>query len=300
MYDTILVPTDGSEHARRAGRHALHLARAFDAAVHVVSVVDVQAAAGLFDAGGVDDAFVDRLETQGREAIETVTADAHDTDTVATALVRGSPGEAILEYAGDHGVDMVAMGTHGRTGIDRFVAGSVTERVVRRAEVPVLTVRAVGTTAVVGEYEKVLVPTDGSAAAERAIEHGLAVAEATGARVHAVNVVDYGALAAAGPEDDLPGTVADHLTARAERAVETVAERARDRGLDAVTAVLDGYPATQLLEYVDDRGIDLVAMGTTGRTGVSRFLLGSTTERVVRHAPVPVLAVNARDADEEA
>jgi nucleotide-binding universal stress UspA family protein len=297
MYDTILVPTDGSEHARRAGRHALHLARAFDAAVHVISVVDVQAAAGLFDAGGVDDAFVGRLETQGQEAIETVTADAHNTDTVATALVRGSPGAAILEYADDHGIDLVAMGTHGRTGVDRFVAGSVTERVVRRAEMPVLTVRAVETTAVVGAYEKVLIPTDGSGAAAGAIDHGLAIAEATGARVHAVSVVDHGALAAAGSEAELPSTVADHLEARAERAVDAIETRARDRGLDVVTAVERGYPAAALLEYVDDCGIDLVAMGTTGRTGVNRFLLGSTTERVIRHAPVPVLAVNARSAD---
>ena len=70
MYDTVLIPSDGSEHAVRAAEHGVYLARAFDATVHLLNVVDIQAAAGPFNAGGVSEAFVERLESDGRAAIE--------------------------------------------------------------------------------------------------------------------------------------------------------------------------------------------------------------------------------------
>ena len=295
MYDTILVPTDGSEHAVRAAEHARYLADAFDATVHVVTVIDVQAAAGPFDAGGVSEAFVARLEEQGEEASEAVRAVVDGAEAVRTATLRGEPSEAVLEYAADHGIDLVAMGTHGRTGIERYVTGSVTERVVSRSAAPVLTTRATEHSQVEGDYEEVLVPTDGSEPATAAVEPGLAIAERAGARVHAVTVVDTSD--AAGPDGAVPEDVAAHLQSEGEAATERIAAQARDRGLAATTAVRTGVAARDLLAYADEHAVDLVAMGTAGRTGLSRYLLGSTTERVIRHAEMPVLAVNARDED---
>jgi nucleotide-binding universal stress UspA family protein len=294
MYDTILVPTDGSDHAVRAAEHGLYLARLFDATVHLLNVVDVQAAGGIFDAGGVDAAFIERLEAEGEDAIASVEAVADETDALHSEIVRGEPSEAILDYADDHAVDVIAMGTHGRSGVNRYIAGSVTERVVRLAEVPVLTVRAVDETSFAGDYDEILVPTDGSEPAAAAIDHGLAIAEATDARVHAVNVVDVGGIAS-GSEYAPMSDLRAHLRGAGERATDEIASRAREAGLEAVTDVREGPPARTLLEYVSDREIDLVAMGTAGRTGINRYLLGSTTERVIRHCDVPVLAVNARD-----
>lgn len=295
-YDTILVPTDGSDPASRAATQAAYLAEAFDASVHVVSVVDVQAAAGPFDAGGVDDEFIERLEAEGESAIEVIEA-AID-DAVETALVRGTPGEAILDYVDDHDIDLIAMGTHGRTGLRRYVAGSVTEHVVRHAEVPVLTTRATEASQVEDGYEEIMLPTDGSEPAGVAVEHGLAVAERTGARVHVVNVVDVAELSA-GPDYTLPTELLENFRERGERVTEEIASAAEARGIDAVTAVREGFPAQDLLEYADEQDIDLIAMGTQGRTGLSRFLLGSTTERIIRRADAPVLAVNARDAPDQ-
>jgi len=293
MYDTVLVPTDGSEHSVRAAEHGRYLAERFDATLHVLAVVDVEAAAGVFDVG-LEEGFVDRLEEQGRAAIDTVEAALDDVDQLETALVRGEPSAAILDYAAEQGVELIAMGTHGRTGLDRYVTGSVTERVVRRAEVPVLTARATEHSRLEGDYEELLVPTDGSEPAAAAVEPGLAVAEATGARVHAVHVVDVGSVALS-PEYTTPGELLDRLAAAGEAMVEDVAAQARERGLEVVTEVRKGRPARDLLAYADEAGVDLVAMGTAGRTGVGRYLLGSTTERVIRHAEMPVLAVNARE-----
>ena len=293
MYDTILVPTDGSDHAVRAGEHARYLADAFDATVHVVTAVDIQSAAGPFDAGGVSEEFVARLEERGEETLEAVRAVVDGDDAVRTATLRGEPSEAILGYAADHDVDLVAMGTHGLTGVERYVTGSVTERVVSRSPAPVLTTRATECSRVRDGYEAVLIPTDGSEPAAAAVEPGLAVAKRVGARVHAVTVVDTSD--AAGPSSAVPEEVAAHLESEGEAATDRIAAQARERGLEATTEVRTGVAARDLLAYADEHGVDLVAMGTAGRTGLSRYLLGSTTERVVRHAEMPVLAVNARD-----
>jgi nucleotide-binding universal stress UspA family protein len=139
MYETILVPTDGSAHSVRAAELGLELARAFDATVHVIHVVDVQAAAGPFSAGGVDEEFVARLESEGEQAIEAVETAIDGSDALRTAVVQGSPPEAILDYVDDHDVDLVAMGTAGRSGLERQRLGSTTAGVLRRSDVPVRT-----------------------------------------------------------------------------------------------------------------------------------------------------------------
>ncbi len=299
MYDSILVPTDGSEHATRAAEHARALADAFDATLHLVNVVDVAAAAGPFDAGGVDDEFVERCKAKGRETVRSTEAEAEaelgESERLRTDVVTGRPSDTILEYADDHGVDLIAMGTHGRSGLRRYVAGSVAERVVRCADLPVLTVRATDRSRVGDGYDDVLIPTDGSEHAAAAAEHGISIARTSGARVHAVHVVDVRA-ASATPRVTLPTTLMERLTAAGEEATETVASRARDAGLDATTHVTEGFPARDVLSYADENGVDLVAMGTAGRTGVERYLVGSTTGQVIRRAEPPVLSVRGGDA----
>ena len=298
MYDTILIPTDGSDHAVRAAEHGLSLGALFDATVHVLNVVDVQGQAGAFDVGGVDPEFVDRLEAEGESAVDGVASLVDGDVSLETAVVEGDPEETILTYASDHGADLVAMGTHGRTGVERYVAGSVSEHVLRNAAVPVLTARATAASEGTGAYEEILVPTDGSTAADAAVEHGIAIAEAAGARVHAVNVIDLGDVATSA-QSTVPADLLDSLEESGRDAVDGVAERAEAAGLDAATEVVSGEPAHDLLAYAEEAGVDLVTMGTHGRTGLSRFLVGSTTERVVRHADVPVLSVNAGDRGEE-
>lgn len=297
MYDTVLIPSDGSDHARRAAEHGLNLARAFDAEVHVVNVVDVQSAAGVFSAGGVDEEFVERLETDARETVERIASLADESVPVHTAVVRGQPADGILDYEDENDADLIVMGTHGRTGLGRFVTGSVTERVVRLSDVLVLTVRATDRSVVEDGYDRVLIPTDGSDCAEAAIDHGVAIASAFGATVYALNVVDVGAVATASDVTP-PSEMVARLEADGETATAAVAERSRDADLEAVTEVREGVPSRTLLDYADENDVDLVAMGTHGRTGFDRYFLGSVTEKVVRHAEMPVLSVHEPDGDD--
>ncbi|SFS10124.1 Nucleotide-binding universal stress protein, UspA family [Halomicrobium zhouii] len=297
MIDTVLVPTDGSEHAVRAAEHGVAIAEAFDATLHVLTVVDVRAAAGPFDAGGLREEFLEHLEADAEDSIDAVEAAVDPSQGLQTTVREGDPVDEILDYAADHGIDLIAMGTHGRTGVERYVMGSVTEQVVRRAGVPVLTVRATESSRHAGAYDEVMIPTDGSESADAAVDPALELAARFDARVHAVHVLNVGD-ADVGVEHANSAALLARLRDHGESAVEAVANRAREAGVDVVTNVDGGYPASGILDYADENDVDCIAMGTAGRTGLNRFLLGSTTERVVRHANVPVLAVNARDDGE--
>ncbi|MWV41279.1 universal stress protein [Natrialba sp. INN-245] len=135
-------------------------------------------------------------------------------------------------------------------------------------------------------YQDVLVPTDGSDGTRRSIVHGLTIAERFDARVHALSVV---------PEGPLGTLESEEATPAAHRAVEHVESEAAETGLEAVTAVEHGVPHEEILDYVDDHDVDMVVMGTQGRTGLDRVLVGSVTERVIRMAEVPIVTVRLTD-----
>jgi len=142
-------------------------------------------------------------------------------------------------------------------------------------------------------YEKILVPTDGSPEGERAVEEAIELATLTGGRVLALYVVDtrdYNTL----PESKW-AMLSDELESEGETAVEAVAERAGEAGVEIETAVERGVPHEAILEFAESAGADVIVMATHGRSGVERFLMGSVTERVVRQAAVPVLVVHVAD-----
>jgi nucleotide-binding universal stress UspA family protein len=138
MYENILVPTDGSPGTMRAVEHALELASS-ESTIHLISVVDqrVYLAAG----GDQQDAVIQSLRDDAVEAVETWADECEGRCETTTAIREGVPHRVILEYADEHDVDVVVMGTHGRTGRDKLTSlGSVTERVVENAKRPVLVV----------------------------------------------------------------------------------------------------------------------------------------------------------------
>lgn len=144
-------------------------------------------------------------------------------------------------------------------------------------------------------YDNILIPTDGSEGVRDAVIHGLEIASDNNATIHALYVVDRRVAYAA--TDTATEDVTDSLQEEGTAAVEDIEQQANDRGLTAVTTVVEGIPASTILDYVDDEGIDLIVMGTHGRTGRDRLAhLGSVTDRVVRGATVPVLVVDISDA----
>jgi len=289
MFETILLPTDGSECARVAADYATDLAKHYDATVHVLHVVDYRLVQT-----GVE---YDEWEDDAAETVESV-ADRIESEGVATEReVRTAvPHEAILEYATAADADLVVMGTHGRTGVERYLLGSVTEKVVRRSNAPVLTVRTPDDSGVTYPYADVLVPTDGSSGASAAVDPALDIAGTYDATLHSLSVVDTRSLGI-----DIRSTaIADELERQAQDAVDAVEERARSASVPRTETLVDyGLPSDAIRAYVEANGIDLVVMGTHGRSGISRYLLGSVAEHLVRSSPVPVLTVRMPEESEE-
>ncbi|WP_128906270.1 universal stress protein [Halorubrum amylolyticum] len=286
MFDRILFPTDGGDGASAAFDHVLDLAADHGATVHVLNVADTTHDSVTRIGGEV----VDVLEREGEEVVEAAADRAADrgVETV-TDVLQGGVAETIAAYAGEYGIDLVAMPTRGRTGFDRLLLGSTTERVVRESTVPVLSVRPDGET-MRYPYRNVLVPTDGSERAGDALDRALALADRAGATVHVLSVVGVGSVGIEGYAG------VDALVEGAEETVAEAAATAEEAGIEAVEAVEVGSSAARGIEaYVDENDIDLVVMGTQGRTGVERYLLGSVAERTVRTSPVPVLTVSEPD-----
>lgn len=166
MYDKILYPTDGSHGAKAALPHVRDLASTYDATVHVLYAIDTtevgigmvghqdtESEPGMVGGHGRDDGpgmvgaqpmpddTREALEEQGEAVVDSVAGELEGVDT-RTVVDSGDPYQVILDHADDEEIDLVVMGTHGRTGTDRYLLGSITEKVVRTSDVPVVTVRA--------------------------------------------------------------------------------------------------------------------------------------------------------------
>jgi nucleotide-binding universal stress UspA family protein len=165
MYNTILFPTDGSDGAYAALEHARDVATQYGATLHVLFVAQEDfGPSGMVDTdhedipksdmtgerhdedvkSGMTNVEHDELgavEAHGQEVVGEVAQSLGDDIPVETVVLRGNPYERILDYSEENDADLIVMGTHGRTGVDRYLLGSVTEKVVRTSDVPVLTVR---------------------------------------------------------------------------------------------------------------------------------------------------------------
>lgn len=292
MYEDILFPFDGSEGAAEALHHAAEIANWTDGEIRLLYVADTTE----YSTTRVQSTVVDGQVEHGEDVLETAT---ETLDSLAadysTDVVQGAPAETIVEYAEKYDHDVIVMPTQGRQGLSRYLLGSVTEKVVRLSSVPVLTARMNPDDEFEFPYEQILLATDGSQSAENAAKHGLDLAAAVDATVHALSTVETDVL---GP-DVRSESVTTAGREAAEAAVETIANAAQRRGMDEVVRhVEDGAPAETIIDVIDREGIDAVVMGTTGRRGIKRILLGSVAEKTVRSAPVPVITVRGPDESE--
>jgi nucleotide-binding universal stress UspA family protein len=285
MYEDILLPFDGSDGAAEVLHHAAEIAHWADATIHVLFVADTTRDSVTV----VETQVVDALVREGRgiveEAEKTLSTLGVDYDS---DVVQGNPAQTIAEYAERYDHDLVVMPTHGRTGLSRYLVGSVTEKVVRLSSVPVLTARMLPDEQFEFPYERILVPTDGSAGAAYAGRHALSLAAALDATVHVLAVVDDASLGL-----DVRSTTSEQEREQtAVDAVDDLVAEAEAQGVaDVVRHVEHGTPPSVILDSIESNDVHAVVMGTTGRRGTDRILLGSVAEKTVRSAPVPVITV---------
>lgn len=290
MITRILVPLDGSEFAERALPVAASIARATGAAIDVVLVHErspVRTDREETVMWRAEDVYLDRLAR----------ALADDARVqVASETIAGSPAHAICARAADRKADLVVMSSHGRTGFNRLWLGSVADAVMRQARVPVLLVRVDPALAHPRAVRRVLVALDGSALAREALAPAADLAQAFGASVVLLRLVQPVPQAGAAIERPM-GAVApgrDEAATRlllleAERDLEAIAGALRASGVavDVHVAVGD-HPAQAIVEW--SRGCELVAIATHGR-GMSRLVTGSVADKVIRATETAILIV---------
>jgi nucleotide-binding universal stress UspA family protein len=310
MKKRILVPLDGSPLAEMVLPHAMALARAFGYDLVLLHVATLPQAASsiawsVAPAANVWDGWDAELKSEG-EYLE-ATADrlrSRGVDVTVT-MVEDEPASGILAYAEQNpDVALVAMATHGRSGLSRWVFGSVAEKVLHASPVPLLLVRpgqglSLADEFAIPEYRSLLVPLDGSIFAAQALENATTLAAALEARITLLSAV---------PDQVLAGEVFVPLGALADSSEEAQAlkdylrrqqERLQAEGLSVNTRLEYGPPAEAILDAAERAHADLIVMATHGRTGLPRLWLGSIAMRVMQAATRPVLLVRSKERVKE-
>lgn len=284
----ILLATDFSISAQQAFAYAIKLSTVLKARLVILTVVKaVPWARNSPSLHGRHTAAMLELGRMARIAAETNL-------TVRPTLVFGIPSDSIVEIAQEVKATLVVMGTHGRTGWDRFELGSTAEAVVRAAPCPVLTVRGTKTNRVQINVDRisfshVLVPMDFSACADRALVYAGKLAEQFGAHIRLLHV-DEQALSASVSPVSSPEEKNRQVQLRRRLRRRMLMLRRHDIQTDVVIKV--GSPGKAILTQAKEYSPDMIIMGTNGRQGLSHLVFGSVAAYVVRCAACPVLTVN--------
>lgn len=294
-FQKILCPIDFSPGAQHAMRVAVRMATGSGAELVLAHVWQVPP----FAFGGSDPFPAEVIQRMGREREHSLAAalgQARELGAprVTSRALTGAPWEQIVEALRvDEAFDLVVMGTHGRTGVPRLLLGSVTEKVIRHAPCSVFAVRPRGE-APPPPLARVLCPIDFSDSSRHAIERAAELVAPTGG-ITLLHVIELPISYSGEPFS------ADVVTDIEKRSAHVLADWAAQLSsrvsVPVTTELRFGSPALQVLAVLDrDPAFDLVVIGSHGRTGLRRALIGSVAEQVTRHAACPVFVARARTA----
>jgi nucleotide-binding universal stress UspA family protein len=267
--ETILLATDGTEHSAGAIREAIGFAAACSSKLRAVLAEESNA-----EYEATSPLVFDREEAREVQHLEGIKAQAAEAGVACEALIvrEGEVAAAIVAEAAKVRADLIAIGRHGYRGLLKALMGEVAAKVIAHAPCKVLVVPKA---ARIG-YKTILVATDGSAHALAAVAEAIAIAQRRGAHLIALSAM----------RDESERAEA---TAFAKQAVE----RAQAQGVSAEAVTPAGRSFTTIVETAGGRGVDLVVMGTYGKAGARKLLMGSATEKVIGTAGCAVLVVKA-------
>jgi nucleotide-binding universal stress UspA family protein len=297
----ILCPVDFSRFSRHALEQAVELARELGAGITALHVAGVAPVTDVVTIGAPIPLEPARLAAPQRAALTSELLEfACEVEAggliVRTLLNEGHPVAMILKAAQEWPADLIVMGTHGRSGFERLLLGSVTERVLRRAPCPVLTVpNRVFTAKRDLTFSRIICAVDLSPESLRALEAAVSLAARGGPGVEAVHVIELFA-EGGGLRDELtldtPSFREELMRSARERLHAAIPETLRAQA-PVVETVTMGKAYKEILRIAADEAADLIVLGVRGRSATDLLLFGSTTQHVVRQAQCPVLTVRA-------
>ena len=299
MYSKILIPLDGSTIAETVLPYARILAGALKIPLEFLSVVDISDATAqiVADKARYLDALLAAGERSNEKYLREVAARMANFNS-RCLVERGKPAEVIVEEAATDKGTLIAMASHGRSGLNRWLLGSVAEKVLHSTSNPLLLVRAndAATPDRQVALKSIIVPLDGSNLAESILPAAVRFAECFNLEVILYRAYELPASAYYGSEDHLPDydKMKQEFKAAAQQYLDAKVHALKAQGLTKVGAVLsEGSGAEEIIRYAREHADAMVAMCSRGRSGVKRWLLGSVTEKVVRHSQNPVLVIRA-------
>ncbi len=295
MIKKIVVPLDGSELAEGILPYVRELASRTGAEVVLLTCI---LGVGVWDAT-VMAPMLDKEEELARAYLDKKVVDLRGSGlNVLARIVRGPAAEAILAAAREDAAGLIAISTHGRSGLSRWLFGSVAGKIVQSTDLPLLVVRPTEEQPRASvQVRKILVPLDGSEVAAAVLPFVEDLAKAMGATVVLFNAIApmaaYPGFETAQPA--LVGRVIDEMQEDARQLLRRVAKEMESRGVQASMVVTVDLAVDGILHAAAETGADLIAIGTHGRSGLGRMILGSVADGVVRRSTVPCLLVNARE-----
>ncbi len=298
LLKNIICTTDFSDLSNRAIPFAASLAKEFNAKLFLCHVI------GLPSTAIYGEILMDPIEQQEkavRYAQEQLNGLTDLQKVEWEALISmGHTADEITRLAREKSADLVVAATHGRSGLKRFLLGSVVERLMRTLPCPLLSIPAPAADAPDPadrplRFERILVGCDFSMDAELALQHGLSLAQEFQSELHLTHVIEKPAYVM--PEGQMAGVPDDFIPMMKKQLREKLAglipAEARNWCRPELT-LLEGRPDEELIRYAESKKIDLIVLGAHGQGLVEKLLVGSTTDRVVRRALCPVLSVCAK------
>lgn len=283
----ILIATDGSETSEKAADFGIETLRFGGAKVYAVYVIDTTSYGSVPE----DERWskkVEQFEEIGHDATTYVEEKAKAAGMeVESVLLNGKPAEEIVNFAEEQNVDMIVVGSLGKSGIKRVVLGSVSEKIVRHAKVPVLVVRERNEK----PHRQILIATDGSKAAENAADFGIEIAGLSRVKVYAVYVIDITPFDSILMDEAWTKDMYEQFEKTGRETTSYVEKNTRAAGMEAESILLKGNPAKEILNFAEKQKVDIIVVGSLGKSGVQSFLLGNVSEKILRNSKIPVLVV---------
>ena len=296
MYSKILVPLDGSKTAEKVLPYARYLAGKFKVPVELLAVVDIAEVASHMasEKARFLDTIIDDAVRRLTSYLGSVATTFADTD-VRCSVEKGKAEDTIIEEAATDKAMLITMATHGRSGLNRFLLGSVAEKVLRGMANPLLLIRATEEAKSEGEamLKSIIVPLDGSELAEGVLPMAAGMAKKLDLEVELFRTYHIPYNVYGGDEGFYAGNYEELLAGVRDEAAQYLDKKAADLknlGVAKVTCVTkEGLAADEIILLGQKTPDNLIAMSSHGRSGVKRWVLGSVAEAVVRHCGDPVL-----------
>ncbi|MBI3959779.1 MAG: universal stress protein [Chloroflexi bacterium] len=303
MKRKILIPLDGSPFAERVLAFVREVAKPQTSELLLVHVTQPSQYYTVLVPDAMHTVDITHWQQQAENYLKRMTAELQaEGYDVTPVMSEGDVASTICNVADAQDADLIAMTTHGRSGIEKWVLGSVADRVIRSAHQPVFLVRPQEDQMPSVPIRRILVPLDGSRLAEKALPEAITLAKVNGSEIwllQSVEFPEYWGEEYAGMHA-LPSLIStEEQEAAAREYLLHMAEGLTAEGIPAQIVVTTGHAASAISDVVADNDMDLIVMCTHGRSGLSRWVFGSVAEKVVRLAQCPVLLIRTQEANEE-